>query len=69
MKTTDRDPDTEKQLKRLNALGQKKLRRNISPEEETEYYAIINNLRAILPEGDTIIEQVSLFSIEELLKD
>lgn len=69
MKTSDRSPDTEKQLERLNFLGQKKLKHNISKKEVVEYYQIIDELRAILPEGDTIVDKVSLLSIKELLKD
>lgn len=67
MDCDDRDPETADMLNRLSDLAKKKLIHTITDEELEEYYSLIKELNMLLPQGDTGVEEVALFSIEEIL--
>ena len=63
METTNRDPETEKQLKRLSVLAKKKMSKTMEEDELEEYNCLISEIKSLLPEGDLAIEKAALLSI------
>lgn len=69
MQTGNRAPETLKQLEVLKALSRKKKTGALTKEELEQYENIKNYLRAILPESDTAIEEVTMMTIYDMLKE
>lgn len=67
METSNRDPETEKQLDRLSVLAKKKMSRTMDEKELEEYNGLISEIKSLLPEGDIAIEKAALLSIKELI--
>ena len=67
METSNRDPETEKQLDRLSVLAKKKMSRTMEEKELEEYNGLISEIKSLLPEGDIAIEKAALLSIKELI--
>ncbi len=67
METSNRDPETEKQLDRLSVLAKKKMSRTMEEKELEEYHGLISEIKSLLPEGDIAIEKAALLSIKELI--
>ena len=69
METTERDPETEKKLRRISDLSKKKLDHSISEAEFYELNDLISEVKSLLPENDIAIEEAALLSIKELIGD
>lgn len=69
MNTGNRDPETIEKLSRLRTLAVKARREQISDEERSEYQKIKEELKESLPEDDTIVEEMAMISIRDMLQE
>lgn len=67
MGSMDRNPHVYEKLTRLKELGRKKVNKEINSNELDEYKTLISELKKILPENDTAIEEVAFFNIREMV--
>ena len=69
MKTANRDPDTIRKLNRLRVLAMKAHREQLNDAEQEEFRNIKGELKEILPEDDTIVEEIAMVSIRDMLRE
>ena len=67
MGTMDRSPQIIEKLARLKVLGKKRMTGVFSDKELAEYNGLISELKDMLPENDTVIEEVALFNLREMV--
>jgi len=63
----DRSPQIIEKLARLKVLGKKRMTGVFSDKELAEYNGLISELKDMLPENDTVIEEVALFNLREMV--
>jgi len=69
MKTGNRDPETISKLNDLRILAAKRRREDLNGEEQKEYQRIRGELKESLPEDDTIVEEIAMMSIRDILQE
>lgn len=69
MKTGNRSPETMGKLQLLKTLSYKRKKGVLTSEEKQEYETLKNELRSVLPENDIAIEEVTMMTIYEMLKE
>lgn len=69
MKTGNRDPETLLKLNELRVLAKKRRKEELNDKEQEVYQRIRGELKDSLPEDDTIVEEIAMMSIRDMLQE